>query len=363
MKNIQIKNYKMLDNLTIEDFTKINIFVGENNVGKSSVLEAIYLNYCASKLLNTLNNISYVKRNKKIKQESLLGYFHDLDETKKIDIKSNIGTVNISSIISNIYVDGPIDLKQNKKYYLPPREEVVGMEATITSNGKYEGISKFKYFNDDEYNLKIEYKDIEDSNVYECIYIDSNNIPIVNEVLKSCIGIMRYNKKEHEFVKYLKLFNENINDIEWLGDDLYVCVDNLRKRVDCSTLGSGFNNYIAILAIMLYGGYRCYNEYTYIHKPYKVVCIDNIDNGLHYETVHKLISSIIDIVKNQDTQLFITSHSYEFFTILLDICHKLKFNDVNVYNIHKTKLKGMQAYKYPLEYIKTYLKNKTEFRD
>ncbi|EAI6839855.1 TPA: AAA family ATPase, partial [Campylobacter coli] len=41
--NIKIQNYKLIKELEIDKFKNINIFTGENNCGKSSILEAIYL--------------------------------------------------------------------------------------------------------------------------------------------------------------------------------------------------------------------------------------------------------------------------------------------------------------------------------
>lgn len=359
LNNIHIRNYKMLDDLTIKDFAKINIFVGQNSCGKSSVLESIYLNHCGNNLLNIINNISNIRGMEQIKQESLHSYFHKLDETKNIVIKSDIGKINISSITGDIYLDNPKDLN-TYMYCLPPREEVVGMKARISRNGKYKGISRFRYFNDNNSDLRIEFKNIKDSNAYDCMYIN-NNIVTFDKALKTYIGVMRYNCKENKFVKYLKLFDKNINDIECIGDDIYVCIDNLKKRVEYRTLGTGFVKYINILATLLYGGYE-YGK-KFIHKPYKVVCIDNIENGLHFTTAYKLMSSIVDIVKNQDTQLFITTHSYELVDILSVICNEVGFKDVNIYNIAKTKLKGMQSFKYSIENIDVFLENGTEFRN
>ena len=43
IKNIKINNYKCFQNFEIKDFKRINIFVGDNNSGKTSLLEAVAL--------------------------------------------------------------------------------------------------------------------------------------------------------------------------------------------------------------------------------------------------------------------------------------------------------------------------------
>ena len=40
-KNIEIKNFRGIDHLKIDNFSRVNVFLGQNNSGKSTVLEAI----------------------------------------------------------------------------------------------------------------------------------------------------------------------------------------------------------------------------------------------------------------------------------------------------------------------------------
>ena len=42
-KNIEINNFRGIDHLKIEDFSRVNIFLGQNSSGKSSVLECLLL--------------------------------------------------------------------------------------------------------------------------------------------------------------------------------------------------------------------------------------------------------------------------------------------------------------------------------
>ena len=43
IQDIKIENFRGITSLEIQDFKKINIFVGKNNCGKTSVLEALFL--------------------------------------------------------------------------------------------------------------------------------------------------------------------------------------------------------------------------------------------------------------------------------------------------------------------------------
>ena len=45
LKNLTIKNFRCFENFHLKDLKRVNIFVGDNNSGKSSVLEAVGMLY------------------------------------------------------------------------------------------------------------------------------------------------------------------------------------------------------------------------------------------------------------------------------------------------------------------------------
>lgn len=75
-KNIDIRNFRGIEQLKIDDFARVNVFLGQNNSGKSSVLEALMLlmgmsnpdipqqlNYLRTNAFNPFRNISYLFHN------------------------------------------------------------------------------------------------------------------------------------------------------------------------------------------------------------------------------------------------------------------------------------------------------------
>jgi len=55
MNNINIKNFRGIKKGQIKDFARFNLLIGDNNTGKSSILETIYLSATASKNANLDN--------------------------------------------------------------------------------------------------------------------------------------------------------------------------------------------------------------------------------------------------------------------------------------------------------------------
>src|SRR4030081_3116724 len=43
LKSLSIKNFRLFRNLKVDSLNRVNLIAGENNTGKTAVLEAIYL--------------------------------------------------------------------------------------------------------------------------------------------------------------------------------------------------------------------------------------------------------------------------------------------------------------------------------
>ncbi|MCR4918938.1 MAG: AAA family ATPase, partial [Prevotella sp.] len=88
-KNIEIKNFRGIDHLKIDDFSRVNILLGQNSSGKSSVLECLLLMMGMSNpdLPHTINSI----RSRNYSGFADLTYiFHRLDLKTKPEISSEL---------------------------------------------------------------------------------------------------------------------------------------------------------------------------------------------------------------------------------------------------------------------------------
>ena len=166
----------------------------------------------------------------------------------------------------------------------------------------------------------------------------------------SILARLRILKKEQELLAYLQIFDEKIQGIEVINGEIMIDLADMPKKISLNTMGEGLKKYLAILASVIVG-------------EYKYICIDEIENGLHFESMHKLLESVIKLAQKTDIQLFVSTHSYEFLEILNTISSKNQYEQVAIFNIARTKLKGLQTYKYDMKDLENLLKTKTEFRD
>ncbi|GAA7247419.1 hypothetical protein Kyoto91A_00900 [Helicobacter pylori] len=87
IQSVRIKNFKNFKDTTIDGFTKLNIITGENNAGKSNLLEALYC--LVGKSMHPCTNILEIYdniRKEPLTTESQNSIFYNLNTRKPIRI-------------------------------------------------------------------------------------------------------------------------------------------------------------------------------------------------------------------------------------------------------------------------------------
>ncbi|EAL7595175.1 AAA family ATPase, partial [Campylobacter jejuni] len=106
INSIEIKNFKGIKDLKLEDFSKINFFVGKANTGKTSILEALY-----AFLLKNPNDIIQLLDVRKIHvdDDAFQSFFYDYDLNKKPLIESDKNKLKIDCDKNISYTNVPFD--------------------------------------------------------------------------------------------------------------------------------------------------------------------------------------------------------------------------------------------------------------
>jgi AAA15 family ATPase/GTPase len=101
-------------------------------------------------------------------------------------------------------------------------------------------------------------------------------------------------------------------------------------------------------------------------KRNSFVCIDEIENGLHYSAYKCLWKTLITFSKQNNVQLFITTHNIETLACLKSILDETEFENMRdlskVFAVSKTEKSEFRAYKYSFEEFKTAIDNDIEMR-
>lgn len=328
LKNIDIQNYRAIKQISLNNFANINIFTGAANAGKSSILEAVY--FLCNVNMDTLNNILKI-RNFTDEKDMFSALFYDYNTKNNIKINGIIDddiTCSISSGNSIVY--DSLDNWLN----------IIKINYDAGFNG-----STYSAVLDNKLKLQMKLDDNFFPPDYSAEYLASfsNYDTLKNNLAKILVN----NSNKKLLNKYLKEFDDNIEDIMFIGNIISVSYKYLSNAVNIKSMGKGFYTYLTILSAVLSGS--------------KIIIIDEIENGIHFSLMKKLIDNIINISKENNIQFFISTHSKEFLEIFNNQIQKADIN-IKLYNIYD-KDKIINAIEYNKDQICSMIYNQNEIRD
>ena len=307
IKNIEIKNFKCFEDFKAEGFGRVNLIGGKNNVGKTAFMEACYL------------STNYEFNSKRV-----------------IDFYSKI-------IEFNTYRDGV-----NLKYKRDEREDDIDDLIEFSNDLEIirENFNRETYYTDIEIN-KLQYKfSIQDRNIAnyketysyrELVDLLDNNIRNTKKIYKDDFLVA-----SSSYPNYM--FDYLISEIKvkFKEEELNTIVSKLFKFNKIDILRGKpviFGNKIVFSLKDLGQGIKSfiYNIASLLLATDKVLFIDEIENGLHYSLFDEMWQIILTISKQQNVQVFATTHSKECIESYARIAKKLEDKEITF--IKMTQLK------------------------
>ncbi|WQS12610.1 ATP/GTP-binding protein [Helicobacter pylori] len=350
IQSVRIKNFKNFKDTTIDGFNKLNIITGQNNAGKSNLLEALYC--LVGKSMHPCTNVLEIYdniRKEPLTSESKSLMFYGLDTEKKIQITTTLD--------NNQTLDLQIKFIANEKQkviesqIIPTVEhaqEFSRLNFTLKKNNKeiyndYLNIARIPNFppipNQSGYNRQ--FKNFEPSQLQELLPFESaaiitpsdvarkrdvinpNAIHIMDpDIIQPMRKILDGNQLEKELNERLNQFDKSIQAIRFSANNqLKLKVKGIKEKIPLSMFGDGLIKYLYIVR-------------TFIANNAKTIYIDEVENGLHFSCMRLLLEEVIDFINNnkdRNLQVFMTTHSQEFVEILDQVIRKKDF-------AHQTKL-------------------------
>ena len=350
-KNLEIKNFRGIDHLKIDDFSRVNVLLGQNNSGKSTVLEAIAM-------LMGMSNPDLPQAINAIRARKAFSKFIDIQY-----FFNNLNTA-MPPEVSAEETDGTSrHLKMALSYVFD--------ELAEPTNQPQQQTSAVNYVNTLEMNFDIA-KGTSSQNYKSWLRVNSQGMVanrklaegylenkrawltpsdlMTSNLANDLAELFRRNRKD-TVLALLKMFDNQINSIEILTDDIYVGFEGMAQMLPVSMMGDGLRRYLSIVA-------------SASNPMIDMFLIDEIDNGLHYSVYKKLWEAIFALATTTNKQVFVTTHSKE---TLSRLSQMLEENpdyqqELRLYTLEKTKLKGLQAYKYTYEGLSGACENDIEIR-
>lgn len=312
--NIVVENFKRFKKLELNDLGDYNLIVGDNNVGKTSVLEALLFYPDADKTLKEFA-LAFSEREKSEK-------YIDENRNMKFKISKNF----ISDFINNLSEEKQIRFKIKEK------RSVWNFEIRNATENDFEdkyGIvfSDFIAFKS-ELDKKLIEKQILIKDLQPEDIILSPYIPYGKGFDKDLAQVYfeHIDKKKpvrESFIENMKVFIPDIDRISANPEtgEINIEEDN-PEQIEAAPLhqyGEGANKLFRILLQMT------------LNAGNKIL-IDEIDAGIHHSRFPKFWEVILEVAKKENIQLFATTHNVECIQHFKNILQKddfVNFRDVS----------------------------------
>lgn len=312
--SLKIQNYKNLSGLEIDSLSRVNLFSGKNNVGKSSLLEALALlvdDTYTSKLFEILqirgerfsnDEGNAFQKNIDVLSSLFTGHNFSLQPTNVITIKSNDTVLRIKFVyyIDQKEEDGSMRrmvLDEEDFDKLKSEEFKIGLEI---SRNSHDGAMLIPIYRSLRYYRRTMFPLL--NTPANVIYIDSNPKGGASSNAKYWDKIT-LTEKEQIVINALQIIEPDLENLAYLEDgyrDRYPIIklkgDNARYPLQ--SMGDGINHILSIVLALV----NCENGY---------VLIDEFDNGLHYSVQTKLWDVIFELSRRLNIQVFATTHSFD----------------------------------------------------
>jgi len=324
--NISIYNFRGIDDAKLEGLADLNLVVGKNNSGKSSILEAFFV---LSGMSNpqVLLDINFI-RNLKLNNDNDFRYvFKNLNLAKPIELSGEVDNVPRSCKI--------MPYKDNERSIILPQNNISSNQASIEASFSPFKVSsslmseKVKLENKGRAvdGLEISFKNDERTEEHAYISLKSEKIEISEayeeelsvqylnsqSILMGMIDLSSMVKKKQikELVNILKEIEPQLNDIQIVNDNEIYCDVGKAELLPIGIMGDGMRRILGVLSAMydMTGG---------------VLLLDEVENGLHYSSLKVFWKAVFMLQKKLDVQIIATTHSYEALGALADVKEELE---------------------------------------
>ena len=312
LNSLEIRNFRAFRHLRVERLGRINLIVGKNNVGKTSLLEAISLYSYGSQpdivnqQLELRDEMSRPDRDRPSPESvnrRLLALRHLFFGRKNIAERDEpivIGAVNdqdkVVMIRAGWYTEEKGSGRDGEQLRPLKSDEYSGLKARIPALVTARGAKPPVYFRLDEgFSVVHFWRDI-----VNCQSVRSSGLS--NEEINVLWDQISLTEKEDDVLKALRIIAPQVERVSLVGDPNgmervpIVKLAGQSGPLPMRSLGEGMNRLFGIALALA-------------NAKEGFLLIDEIENGLHHSVQIAVWRLIFEIAQRLNVQVFATTHS------------------------------------------------------
>ena len=346
LRDLSIQNYRCFEDFQMDGLERVNLFVGNNNSGKTSLLEAIYLLVAEDKYASLIE--IFIARGEVIESSSY-----------QVDSPIGIakGLVHVEPV-EHIFLNHKFVPEHDIRIFSNTRRNSRNVLVTYSSEGLY--VSSWK--NDEENRKSFVLKLLSNNAIKmfesslniqksSAIYIYDKKEDV--EQMNLIWNDIYLTDKENKVVKALQILEPKIERIGFL--DLKICkVARLKltghdRPIPLSSMGEGTHRILNLSMALT----KAENG---------VLLVDEIETGLHYEAQTDMWRLILETAKELNVQVFATTHSWDCIAAYQEALSQLEDSSIGKLFRLDSKYGKLRAVEYDAEDLEVATREGIEVR-
>ena len=355
-ESVSIRRFRGLEHVELEDLGAVNLLIGANGSGKTSVLEAIFL---LSGLANAQLILRVQNQRRHIVREfdDLSVMFHDLDIDRPIELSSvapasaerrilSISAPYAETVGDTIDRNGaratnrqtPVPRVASSS--APDRRRVVLYEAKMAGRSVEEPLSfAFRLAVTEDGQINFDSPAIEWDEIGRQTIVPASFLMAGLGHDSEAVSRVIVEKKKEKLIEIMQKIDPQIRDVSTSGDVTYFDT-GLDKMLPITMFGGGIIRAVDMISQCVLGNY-------------KIVLIDEMENGVHHEGIRDLIEAILDLSSYGGIQIFMTAHSLDVLRVLRNVLNEDEFaglrSAIGCYVLARDRHGKVRSYRYDYE--------------
>jgi AAA domain len=324
INNISIKNFRCLKEFSVQDCSLVNVIVGENGVGKTAILEAVFM------ALSGGTEIGLRYRQQRGLDGNFAGTPRSIEDSFYADLFTQRETSNPIQISlegdgsetrSLVVSKGPTQQLFTTDFRTQSLSNQVfspinftwhthlGQDITVATVVGPNGI-QFGSTNED---------------LPDYFYF-STGAPVGSIENATRFSDLSRVRREDKFVKQF------IGEYPWIEDlsieivggapAIHASISGLHEKIPVANVSGAINRILGVLLSMA-------------SRDRSVVLVDELENGVYFKHYNQTWNTILNCCRQYNSQLFTTTHSLEWIKSLVEVSSE-NIKDVTLWRIERT---------------------------
>lgn len=302
ISSMRLRNFRGFEDIELSDMCPITLISGRNNVGKSAILEAVFLffdhQYQDSFIKIDMFRGNYMPNRGTNLWESLF-YQMDMSRTMQVEMGLDGTLATLKYVKDSSFV--PIYNAALPKEAM--NDIIASAKLTYTLKFQYEkgNYAEEGHFIAGQAGILQDMTTNQENRVELMPYIQFiNNRRMFDVAIIDDFGAIEMQQKKQDIIDIMQMIDKNIQDIVTISTNgqasLYVKTND--HLLPLNLMGDGTSKLLCLVV-------------SIISHPNSIFLVDEIEGGFHYSMYPKLWEIIATIARKYACQIIATTHSYE----------------------------------------------------